>query len=58
MFINILAGFCHKSNPDSIDITCLRLCFQVFLEGQEKEKYDIPLAPVVSDPIYDKSKTK
>lgn len=32
----------------------MRLCFQVFLEGAEKGKFTQPLAPVVSDIIFDK----
>lgn len=32
----------------------MRLCFQVFIEGSERGKYNLPLIPVVSDPIYDK----
>ena len=35
----------------------MRLCFQVFLEGTEKGAFTFALRPVVSDPIYDKSKT-
>jgi Rel/ankyrin family protein len=26
----------------------------VFLEGQQKGKFTVPLKPIVSDPIYDK----
>ena len=51
------AGFAHKdNNPQSIDLNCLRLCFQVFLEGNEKGAFTFALKPVVSDPIFDKSK--
>ncbi|XP_067009588.1 proto-oncogene c-Rel isoform X2 [Anabrus simplex] len=47
-------GFSHRSQPTSIDLNAVRLCFQVFLEGSEKGKFSFPLPPVVSDPIYDK----
>ncbi|XP_012265400.2 embryonic polarity protein dorsal-like [Athalia rosae] len=47
-------GFAHRAQPTSIDLNAVRLCFQVFLEGAEKGKFTVPLAPVVSDPIYDK----
>jgi hypothetical protein len=50
------AGFGHKTQPGSIDLNSVRLCFQVFLEGPEKGQFKIPLRAVVSDPIYDKSK--
>ena len=52
----ILAGFAHKDNQQTIDLNCVRLCFQVFLEGTEKGAFTFALRPVVSDPIYDKSK--
>lgn len=32
----------------------MRLCFQVFLEGDVKGRFTVPLSPVVSDPIFDK----
>lgn len=47
-------GFSHRSQPTSIDLNAVRLCFQVFLEGPEKGKFTYSLPPVVSDPIYDK----
>ena len=50
------AGFSHKDNPQTIDLNCVRLCFQVFREGNEKGAFTFALKPVVSDPIYDKSK--
>ena len=50
----IAAGFVHKDNPQSIDLNCVRLCFQVFLEGAERGAFTFALKPVVSDPIYDK----
>lgn len=48
-----LAGFSHRNQPTSIDLNAVRLCFQVFLEG-ERGKFTVPLQPVVSDIIYDK----
>jgi c-Rel proto-oncogene protein len=54
-FYNFIAGFEHKRQPTSIDLNAVRLCFQVFLEGQEKGKFTVPLQPTVSEPIYDKS---
>jgi len=51
----VSAGFTHKDNQTSIDLNAVRLCFQAFLGGSQKGKYSI-LEPVVSDPIYDKSK--
>merc|ERR1711963_1264447 len=41
-------GFAHKdNNPQSTDLNCLRLCFQVFLEGNEKGPFTFALKPVV-----------
>ena len=50
------AGFAHKEHPQSIDLNCIRLCYQVFLEGTDKGAFTFALKPVVSDPIFDKSK--
>merc|ERR1719495_666247 len=47
-------GFSHKTNPQNIDLNCIRLAFQVFLEGNEKGAFTFALKPVVSDPIFDK----
>ncbi|XP_011874541.1 PREDICTED: embryonic polarity protein dorsal isoform X3 [Vollenhovia emeryi] len=47
-------GFEHKRHPTNIDLNSVRLCFQVFLEGSQKGKFNKPLPPIVSDPIYDK----
>ncbi|XP_020287946.1 embryonic polarity protein dorsal-like [Pseudomyrmex gracilis] len=47
-------GFDHKRHPTNIDLNAVRLCFQVFTEGSQKGKFNRPLQPVVSDPIYDK----
>lgn len=52
-FVN-LAGFSHRSHPANIDLNCVRLCFQVFLEGEHRGKFSVPLKPVVSEPIFDK----
>lgn len=46
-------GFDHKRQLTSIDLNAVRLCFQVFTEGREG-KINVPLQPVVSEPIYDK----
>ena len=51
------AGFAHKTSAQSIDLNCVRLAFQVFLEGNEKGAFTFALKPVVSDPIYDRSKS-
>ncbi|XP_044747918.1 embryonic polarity protein dorsal-like isoform X2 [Coccinella septempunctata] len=47
-------GFSHRHHPTSIDLNAVRLCFQVFLEGDKKGKFTVPLPPVVSEPILDK----
>ncbi|XP_044760529.1 embryonic polarity protein dorsal-like isoform X2 [Coccinella septempunctata] len=47
-------GFSHRNQPTSIDLNSVRLCFQVFLEGDKKGKFTVPLTPVVSDPVFDK----
>jgi len=47
-------GFTHKTSPQNIDLNCVRLAFQVFLEGNEKGAFTFALKPVVSDPIYDR----
>lgn len=47
-------GFQHKLDTSSIDLNVIRLCFQVFIEGSTTNKCDIPLMPIVSDPIHDK----
>lgn len=48
------AGFNHRSQPSSIDLNAVRLCFQVFLESEQRGRFTVPLSPVVSDPIFDK----
>lgn len=50
------AGFNHRSQPSSIDLNAVRLCFQVFLESTDQDRpgFTLPLTPVVSEPIYDK----
>ncbi|XP_076296669.1 dorsal isoform X1 [Lasioglossum baleicum] len=47
-------GFEHKKHPTSIDLNAVRLCFQVFIEGSQKGKFNVALPAVVSDPIFDK----
>ena len=54
VFFSFTAGFSHKTQAPNIDLNVVRLCFQVFIEGAEKDKFNVPLAPVVSHPIYDK----
>ncbi|XP_068907371.1 embryonic polarity protein dorsal-like isoform X3 [Tenebrio molitor] len=49
-----MTGFSHRNQPTSIDLNAVRLCFQVFLEGERRGKFTVPLTPVVSEPIYDK----
>ncbi|XP_049305234.1 embryonic polarity protein dorsal-like [Bactrocera dorsalis] len=46
-------GFSHAEQPGSININAVRLCFQVFIQG-ENGHFRVPLKPVVTDPIYDK----
>lgn len=48
------AGYSHAKQPATIDLNAVRLCFQVFLEGQQRGRFTEPLQPVVSDVIYDK----
>ncbi|KAK9876647.1 hypothetical protein WA026_014024 [Henosepilachna vigintioctopunctata] len=50
-------GFSHRNHPTSIDLNAVRLCFQVFLEGDKPGKFTVPLIPVVSEPIFDKKAT-
>uniref|UniRef100_A0A1S4J7E5 Uncharacterized protein n=1 Tax=Culex quinquefasciatus TaxID=7176 RepID=A0A1S4J7E5_CULQU len=47
-------GYSHAKQPATIDLNAVRLCFQVFLEGQQRGRFTEPLQPVVSDVIYDK----
>jgi len=48
-------GFTHfTTNSQTVDLNCVRLCFQVFLEGNEEGAFTFALKPVVSHPIYDK----
>lgn len=51
-FNEFAEGFSHASQASSIDLNAVRLCFQVFLKGPDRQH--IPIEPVVSDPIYDK----
>lgn len=45
------------NQPSSIDLNSVRLCFQVFLRDSNNKKILHVPAPVVSDPIDDKSKS-
>nr|AFI98401.1 Dorsal [Delia antiqua] len=47
-------GFAHRFQPSSIDLNSVRLCFQVFMESDQKGRFTQPLPPVVSEPIFDK----
>uniref|UniRef100_A0A8D8IJI5 Embryonic polarity protein dorsal n=1 Tax=Culex pipiens TaxID=7175 RepID=A0A8D8IJI5_CULPI len=47
-------GFGHVKQLATIDLNAVRLCFQVFIEGQQPGRFSEPLQPVVSDVIYDK----
>ncbi|KAG9509099.1 Embryonic polarity protein dorsal, partial [Fragariocoptes setiger] len=47
-------GFAHKSRMSDIDLSALRLCFQVFIEVPGQEGCTHQLVPVVSDVIHDK----
>ncbi|XP_017107216.2 embryonic polarity protein dorsal [Drosophila bipectinata] len=47
-------GFSHRFQPSSIDLNSVRLCFQVFMESEQKGRFTSPLPPVVSEPIFDK----
>lgn len=47
-------GFAHKLSASTIDLNVVRLSFQVFIVGSTPNKCDVPLMPVVSDPIHDK----
>lgn len=54
MIVFLSAGYGHAKQPATIDLNAIRLCFQVFLEGQQRGRFTEPLQPVVSDVIYDK----
>ncbi|XP_017063904.2 LOW QUALITY PROTEIN: embryonic polarity protein dorsal [Drosophila eugracilis] len=47
-------GFSHRFQPSSIDLNSVRLCFQVFMESEQKGRFTSPLPPVISEPIFDK----
>uniref|UniRef100_T1JKR2 RHD domain-containing protein n=1 Tax=Strigamia maritima TaxID=126957 RepID=T1JKR2_STRMM len=47
-------GFDHRNQASNIDLNSVRLCFQAFIEGSEKDKFTQVLTPVVSDAITDK----
>ncbi|CAG2168475.1 unnamed protein product [Oppiella nova] len=49
------AGFDHiMKSSRSLDLGAIRLCFQAYIEDPVTRKFTRPLAPVVSDPVYDK----
>lgn len=54
VFHDYLGGFDHASDPSSIDMKSVRLCFQVFLKSSDEDKYNIRLAPIVSEPVHNK----
>ncbi|XP_058456415.1 embryonic polarity protein dorsal-like [Malaya genurostris] len=47
-------GYGHAKQPATIDLNAVRLCFQVFVEGQQPGRFTEALQPVVSDIIFDK----
>ncbi|CAG2110415.1 unnamed protein product [Medioppia subpectinata] len=48
-------GFDHMNcSSFEINLSAVRLCFQVLLEDPKTGQYSIPLQPVVSDVIFDK----
>lgn len=49
------AGFTHMENQGDIDMSIVRLCWQVFLPDPQG-KFTRALKPVMSELIYDKSK--
>lgn len=46
----------HSKSIEDMDMNVVRLCFQCELERKEGGR--IELAPMVTNPIYDKSKNK
>ncbi|XP_022665229.1 proto-oncogene c-Rel-like isoform X2 [Varroa jacobsoni] len=45
----------HRARPGDIDLNAVRLCFQVFIEPERGcGRFNRPLAPVVSDVIFDR----
>jgi c-Rel proto-oncogene protein len=57
VFLKFPEGFKHGSQPSNIDLNAVKLCFQVFTEGDEPRKFTRGLKPVTSNTIYDKSET-
>lgn len=49
-------GFKHRLECSQIDLSSVRLCFQAFLQNDDIKhpKFNVPIAPIVSDPINDK----
>lgn len=56
MFLSRSPPAGHSKSIEDMDMNVVRLCFQCELERKDGDR--IPLAPVVSNPIYDKSKSK
>jgi c-Rel proto-oncogene protein len=50
----ITAGFKHRDDVKSMDLSAVRLCFQVVIEGEVPGQFSVVLNPVVSDPIYNR----
>ena len=48
-------GFGHKAQPfKTIDLSCLRLCFEVYLFDNRSGTFSHRLEPIVSDEIHDR----
>jgi c-Rel proto-oncogene protein len=47
-------GFKHRDDVKSMDLSAVRLCFQVVIEGEVPGQFSVVLNPVVSDPIYNR----
>lgn len=56
MFLSCSPPAGHSKSIEDMDMNVVRLCFQCEVERKDGER--IPLAPVISNPIYDKSKSK
>lgn len=54
MFLSCSSPAGHSKSIEDMDMNVVRLCFQCELERKDGERTH--LAPVVSNPIYDKSK--
>lgn len=56
MRVCVAAGFGHVDNLSDIDMSIVRLCWQVFLPDPQG-KFTRALKPLLSNYIYDKSKS-